>query len=182
MPAAAAAGVPQPLRDGREISGGVQRRIASRFRPRAGGAQPGGGDVKTVFVDVDTQFDFILPAGALYAPGAEKILPLVSALNQYAGANGIPLISTVDAHTENEAEFRHWHPHCVAGTLSQQKPASTLLGKRAVNERAAGVQQIIVEKRSYDPFTNPKFAAILDELGGERCVVYGLVTDICVKY
>ena len=138
--------------------------------------------MKTVFVDVDTQFDFILPAGALYAPGAEKILPLVSALNQYAGANGIPLISTVDAHTENEAEFRHWHPHCVAGTLSQQKPASTLLGKRAVNERAAGVQQIIVEKRSYDPFTNPKFAAILDELGGERCVVYGLVTDICVKY
>ncbi len=30
---------------------------------------------KTVFVDVDTQIDFVYPAGALYAPGAETIVP-----------------------------------------------------------------------------------------------------------
>ena len=31
--------------------------------------------MKTVFVDVDTQIDFLFPAGALYVPGAERLLP-----------------------------------------------------------------------------------------------------------
>jgi len=144
--------------------------------------------VKTVFFDIDTQFDFILPAGALYAPGAEKILPLVAGLNQYAASAGIPVISTTDAHTEDDPEFRDWHPHCVAGALSQQKPASTLLPKRVVVScRKAevdidGAQQIILEKRHVDAFRNENLPGILDRLGAERCIVYGLVTDVCVKF
>ena len=31
--------------------------------------------MKTVFFDIDTQIDFLYPAGALYVPGAERILP-----------------------------------------------------------------------------------------------------------
>ena len=58
-------------------------------------------------------------------------MPAVAALNRYAGAQGIPLISTVDAHTENDPEFQIYPPHCVAGTAGQHKPASTLLEKRA---------------------------------------------------
>jgi len=143
--------------------------------------------VKTVFVDVDTQFDFILPAGALYAPGAETILPVVAALNRYAAANSIPVISTMDAHTEDDPEFRDWHPHCVAGVISQSKPASTLLEKRVIvpsrrgNTDLAGAQQIIIEKQHFNAFTNENFEAILEELSAERCVVYGLVTDVCVR-
>ena len=30
--------------------------------------------MKTVFFDVDTQLDFVFPAGALYVPGAENIV------------------------------------------------------------------------------------------------------------
>ena len=145
--------------------------------------------MKTVFVDVDTQFDFVLPAGALYAHGAEKVLPVVGALNQYAAVNGITVVSTADAHSENDPEFRSWPPHCVAGTLSQQKPASTLLDKRIVVRSSpaaaaaiGGAQQIILEKQHVDAFTNPNLAGILRELGAERYVVYGLVTDVCVKY
>ena len=32
--------------------------------------------MKTVFFDVDTQCDFLLPAGALYVPGAERFLKI----------------------------------------------------------------------------------------------------------
>src|SRR5437764_15358630 len=80
----------------------------------------------TVFFDVDTQNDFVLPAGALYVPGAEKIIPVVGRLNQCAADRGHRVISTVDAHTENDPEFRTWRPHCVLGTCGQQKPCGTI--------------------------------------------------------
>ena len=38
--------------------------------------------MNTVFLDVDTQIDFLYPAGALYVPGAEAIVPVVAKLNR----------------------------------------------------------------------------------------------------
>jgi nicotinamidase/pyrazinamidase len=126
--------------------------------------------MKAVFLDVDTQIDFMFPAGALYVPGAELILPQIARLNQHAAANGIALVSTVDAHTENDPEFRTWPPHCVVGTVGQLKPQATIV---------AG--QRVFEKITNDAFASPKFAPLLDELRAERYVVYGVVTEICVR-
>ena len=140
-----------------------------------------------VFFDVDTQLDFLYPAGALYVPGAESIVAEVAALNQYAASRGIPVISTMDAHSENDPEFRDWPPHCIAGTAGQQKPAGTLLEKRTTISNTPqdfeirGAQQILLEKQSVDCFTNPNLPALLDRLEAKRCVVYGVVTEICVK-
>jgi nicotinamidase/pyrazinamidase len=124
-----------------------------------------------VFVDVDTQIDFMFPAGALYVPGAERLLPAISKLNDYAVAHAIPLISTADAHTENDPEFRTWPPHCVAGTTGQLKPAETLVGEG----------QTIVEKQALDVFSNTDFLPLLDRLQADRYVVYGVATDYCVR-
>jgi nicotinamidase/pyrazinamidase len=144
--------------------------------------------MNVVFFDIDTQIDFLYPAGALYVPGAESIVGQVAALNHYAASHGIPVVSTVDAHSENDPEFAKWPPHCVAGTAGQQKPASTLLEKRAVVTNVAsdlgaveGAPQIILEKQSVDCFTCVNLPALLGRLGAERCVVYGVVTEICVK-
>lgn len=143
--------------------------------------------MSTVFFDVDTQLDFLYPAGALYVPGAESIVPQIAALNRYAGEHGIPVVSTVDAHTENDPEFRDWPPHCVAGTAGQQKPAATLLEPRVTIRNARhdfdlqGARQILLEKQSVDCFTNPNLPALLDRLDADTCVVYGVVTEICVR-
>lgn len=140
-----------------------------------------------VFFDVDTQLDFLYPAGALYVPGAESIVPQVAALNHYAAEHGIPVISTMDAHTENDPEFRDWPPHCVAGTAGQQKPAATLLEPRTVIRSTRqdfdvkDARQILLEKQSVDCFTNANLSALLDQLNVKSCVVYGVVTEICVK-
>src|SRR4051812_29880766 len=105
--------------------------------------------MSTVFFDVDTQIDFLYPAGALYVQGAEQIVERVAALNRFAASKGIPVISTVDAHSENDPEFADWPPHCAAGTHGQHKPAATLLENRwvipnrPVSVSAEGVQQII---------------------------------------
>jgi len=144
--------------------------------------------MKTVFFDIDTQIDFVFPAGALYAAGAETILPHVAKLNHYAAQRGIPVISSVDAHAENDPEFRDWPHHCVVGTLAQQKPAATLLEKRAKvpNTLAAihiaGAQQMIVEKQTFSMFSNINLKLLLDHFDADRYVVYGLVTEVCVKF
>lgn len=141
--------------------------------------------MNTLFFDVDTQNDFMLPAGALYAPGAEMILPAIIRLNRHAGSQGIPLISTTDSHAENDGEFKNWPAHCVAGTLGQQKAAGTLLDGCAALPSAraeiAAVPQVLVQKQHLDCFTNANLEALLRGLGAERYVVYGVVTEHCVR-
>ena len=143
--------------------------------------------MRTVFFDVDTQVDFLYPAGALYVPGAEQIVPTIKRLNQFAAGNGIPVISDMDAHAEDDPEFSDWPPHCVIGTLGQHKPGGTLLDKRVVISSKGGplpsldVEQILLEKQDLDCFTNPNLLALLEALGAERYVVYGVVTEYCVR-
>jgi nicotinamidase/pyrazinamidase len=143
--------------------------------------------MNTVFFDVDTQIDFVFPAGALYAPGAEDVLPAIAKLNQFAASHGIPVISTMDAHSENDPEFRIWKPHCVAGTVGQEKPQQTLLQSRSVIPSEKGqyelpaVQQILLEKKVLDCFANPNLPPLLEQLNADRYVVYGVVTEVCVK-
>ena len=123
--------------------------------------------MKTVFFDVDTQIDFLYPSGALYVPGAERLIPAIAKLNRSAPA----LISTVDAHSEDDPEFKMYPPHCVAGTLGQRKPSDTLVpGQR------------LLEKQSTNCFTAPGLPGLLAEFGAERYVVYGVVTEICVMH
>jgi nicotinamidase/pyrazinamidase len=125
--------------------------------------------MKTVFFDIDTQIDFMYPAGALYVPAAERILPLIGQLNRKAPI----LISTMDAHSENDPEFQIYPHHCVVGTVGQQKAAVTLIERRD--------QQIFIEKQTLDCFSNPKLLPLLAELNADRYVVYGVVTEICVR-
>ena len=144
--------------------------------------------MKTVFVDVDTQNDFLYPTGTLYVPGADGIVDRVSELNRWAASHGICVISTMDAHTKDDPEFKSWPPHCVAGTVGQQKPQSTLLGKHVVVRNQAGLpetsgaEQILLEKQALDCFTAVNLSAILERLRADRYVVYGVVAEICVKF
>ena len=141
----------------------------------------------TVFFDVDTQVDFLSPTGALYVPGAEEILGRVAALNRYAVSRGIRVVSTVDAHTPNDPEFRHWPPHCVAGTPGQEKAAMTLLERRITIPNSPGLpetsraQQMLLEKQSLDCFANVNLRELLERLDAQHAVVYGVVTELCVR-
>jgi nicotinamidase/pyrazinamidase len=144
--------------------------------------------MKTVFIDVDSQLDFLYPAGALYVPGAERLVPNIARLNRHAAAHGIPVISTVDAHSENDVEFQVWPHHCVAGTTGQHKAEPTLLERRIVVPNAPcdlgidGVHQIVIEKQHVDVFTAPNLLRVIERLEADRFVVYGVVTEICVLY
>jgi len=144
---------------------------------------------RLVFVDVDTQVDFMLPYGRLYVPHAEDIIPNLRELMLWARARKVPIISTSDAHTPDDPEFAQWPPHCVAGTPGQRRIPETLFPDAVVVENRPGafhlprgwVGQIVVEKHVYDFTTNVNTEAILASLGQPRFVVFGVATEYCVR-
>ena len=114
------------------------------------------------------------PAGALYGPGAERVIPAVAELNHYAGEHGIPLISTMCAHPEDSREFQVWPPHCVVGTPGQRKPAETLLADPPEADHHR-------KRRSRYVQQSRGACRLLDKLGIDDCFVYGVFTEYCVK-
>lgn len=145
--------------------------------------------MRTVFLDVDTQIDFVFPAGALYVPGAERLLPVVARLDQFAAAQGYLTVSTVDAHLENDSEFSEYAAHCVIGSVGQRKPESTRLSPSVTMPETAaalpgldGARQVLVEKSSVDCFQSRQLERLLAALGETECVVYGLATEVAVRH
>src|ERR1035441_8659860 len=120
-----------------------------------------------LYFDIDTQIDFMFPAGALYVPGAETLLPRIARLNREAVTGGGMVISTTCAHEEDDAEFKIWPPHCVIGTVGQTKPATLLSDKRTVvpkqlaDVEVRGAEQILLEKGELDLFTNPNIETLI---------------------
>lgn len=75
--------------------------------------------MKRVLVDVDTQFDFVDPRGALYVPADATVSSLIGELLQQAEADGDPIIGSVDSHAWDAWEFTDnggpFAAHCVKG-------------------------------------------------------------------
>ena len=142
------------------------------------------------FVDVDTQNDFMLQSGALYVPGAERLKPKLRRLFDFAVKNDIKILSTVDAHTADDPEFRQFPPHCIKGTKGQKKLAETQLPRplvlenrkydRNLSQDIRNHSQIIVEKQSIDVFTNPVLEKLVRILP-PRAIVFGVTTEYCVR-
>lgn len=140
------------------------------------------------FVDVDTQFDFIHPEGNLYVPQAETLIPNLKALIDYAHRQSIPVIASVDAHLPDDKEFEIFPPHCLRGSAGQAKidetltPGALLIANApACSLNLDAVDSVILEKNIYSLFDNPNTPAVLDAVGAETYVVFGVATDYCVR-
>jgi nicotinamidase/pyrazinamidase len=141
-----------------------------------------------VFLDVDTQVDFMLPTGKLYVPGAERIVPNLQRLMTYARAHGIPVVSSADAHSPDDPSFAEWPPHCIVGTPGQRRIPETQFPSATVIRNQPGAfraprdwrGQTIVEKQEYNVSTNVNFDALLASLGRRRFAVFGVATEYCV--
>jgi nicotinate phosphoribosyltransferase len=145
-----------------------------------------------VFLDVDTQVDFMAPTGALYVPGAVEIAPHLAALANFAREYRIPFLSSADAHPPDDPSFAQWPPHCVIGTPGQLRIAETRWASpRIVPNRIGSFEppkewsgQFIIEKTDYDVSSNPNFenilSALINAFGPVRFVVFGVATEFCV--
>ena len=146
---------------------------------------------KIVFWEVDAQADFMLPGGKLYVPGAEKIIPNIQRLVSAATETGVFLVSSGDAHPENDPEFQRFPPHCLRGSpgariipegLTKDPVTIPNDSSRKLPEDLFRHPQVVLEKQTLDVFDNPHTSELVERLGAEaEYVVFGVVTEYCVK-
>jgi len=144
---------------------------------------------KTVFVDIDTQFDFMNPRGNLYVPGAEEIVDNIKKLFDCAKEHKIKILSSIDAHTVDDPEFKRFPSHCIKHTPGNQKIEASMCKDNVVienveqdiTESMLAHDQIIIEKQSHNIFESINTDEIANKLDAGNFVVFGVATDYCVK-
>src|SRR3954447_22240494 len=117
-------------------------------------------DGPLVFVDVDTQRDFLEPGGALYIAGSEEILPNLARLTGFARERGIQVLATACAHLPGDPEFEVFPPHCVLGTPGQERVEATSWPGSVILEPEARLEgelpsHLTIQKVKYDVFSHP---------------------------
>ncbi len=144
--------------------------------------------MSTVFFDIDTQNDFIMPYGNLYVQDADKLIPNFIKLMRIAFDKGVRIVSSVDAHPFDDPEFDTFPHHCVKGESGWEKIPETLIpdnfyieNLENADDGGLSAQQIIFEKTVFSMFGNPNTDRILEELDFKRAIVFGVATDYCVK-
>ncbi|MEL7367398.1 MAG: isochorismatase family cysteine hydrolase [Myxococcota bacterium] len=156
-----------------------------------------------LFVDVDTQYDFCDPNGALFVSKAPAILDNVRRLIRASTTKNELLVGSVDSHNYTAWEFAAnggpFPPHCVKGTPGWLKMPGTL-PERAVfvpdllrskhdDVVPTDASAVYFEKEVYSMFANPEAEPLIDHLlarrsldrGSVSAIVFGVATDYCVK-
>ena len=149
--------------------------------------------------EVDAQADFMLPGGKLYVPGAEKIAGNLNRLVESVRQGRAFLVSSADAHSPSDPEFRDWPPHCLKGTPGAElipearAPRCLVIPNQkgfALPPDLASFQQVLLEKNTLDVFDNPNTDALLARLSaaagvgsdsGLDFLLFGVVTEHCVR-
>jgi nicotinamidase/pyrazinamidase len=141
-----------------------------------------------VFMDVDTQRDFLEPTGALYVPGSAEILPNLARLTCFARRQHVRILATTCAHLPDDPELTRFPPHCMAGTPGQELVSETFCPDSVVLN--AGEQllgeiplHLTLQKRDLDVFNRPDADELIARYNQEKptFVVYGVATDSCVR-
>ena len=147
--------------------------------------------------DVDTQVDFMEPAGKLYVPGAKEVAAAMERLVDAARAARIVHVASADDHELTDPELSDtpdlqntFPPHCLRGTRGAEKVLETKqrdplplslvpFPPGRVPQLIEGRREILLLKKSFDVFTNPNTEPLLAALDPEEIVVFGVATDVC---
>lgn len=154
------------------------------------GSAPRRGTFPRVLVDLNTQCDFLLSRGALPVANREQIIPTIRRIMAWARIRRHPVISSLDAHRLEESP-NGLPRHCVDHTPGQRKMPFTLLPRRLLLhgdntfdvplEPFRRYNQLIFTKRSLDFLSNPKADRLINEIDVQCFVLFGVVTEHCVK-
>ncbi len=127
--------------------------------------------VKTAVVVVDMINDFV--TGVFKNKRAEKIVPNVKRLLNFARENKMPVVYVNDAHLPNvDTEFDVWGQHAIAGTW----------GAQVIDELKPNKSDFVLQKRRYSAFQGTGLDQLLRDLKVDALILTGVVTDICIQH
>ncbi|HHU30103.1 MAG TPA: cysteine hydrolase [Firmicutes bacterium] len=121
---------------------------------------------------IDMLRDFLDEDGALSIGDAKQIIRNVAKRTEEWRASGNPVIYILDRHLPDDAEFKMFPPHCLAGER----------GGEVVDELAPREGDIRIYKRRYSAFFGTDLDLTLRELGVTEVELAGVCTQICVLY
>jgi len=157
--------------------------------------------MKTIFWNVDTQYDFMRDdeayKGRLAIPGAKAIEGNLEKLTAIAKQLGIKVINTADWHTIESEELstnpdftKTFPQHCMQDTKGAQfVPATNPENPYLIDwkqeqfdkEKVLQTRNIILYKDKFDIFTaTPHSDKVVELIRPEKVVVYGVATNVCV--
>lgn len=160
--------------------------------------------MKVLFINVDTQKDFMEKEGALYVKDAESINDNLQKLTKFAKEYNISVVNTMDFHSPNSMEisdkpdFINTFPtHCIAGTEGSEFISATNhhqfgresyyvvryddkeIDKSAFNK----ARNVIIYKDKFDVFAGNCLSEVaIKSLNPNTIFVYGVTSQICVNY
>jgi nicotinamidase/pyrazinamidase len=140
-----------------------------------------------VFIDIDTQRDFLEPGGALYVSGSDAIIPNLRRLTSFALAHHVPILASACAHLPGDPELKRFPAHCLAGTPGADRVAATAVADSVVLDLEERLTDelpghLTLKKREIDVFSRPDTAELVSRYNWlhPTFVVYGVATDYCV--
>jgi nicotinamidase-related amidase len=136
-----------------------------------------------IIMDIEAQRDFFCPGGSCYSGQARPAARNIHRLFAWARICHIPVVSTLLRVRRGEQGPLADVPHCVEGTVGEQKMPKTALGRR-INLGLRNTtdlpdhifrqhQQVIFEKRHTDIFAHARAERLITELPQTTFVLCG---------
>jgi nicotinamidase/pyrazinamidase len=159
--------------------------------------------MKTIFWNVDTQYDFMRSddsfKGRLAVPDAREIESNLEIITKTAENYRKTVINTADwhdVHTEEISDtpdyINKFPEHCMKNTTGANyvpatKPVNPVIvdwdKKYFDRDAVKNNRNIVIRKDKFDAFTgNPHSKDIVNKIKPDKVIVYGVATNYCVKY
>ncbi len=131
-----------------------------------------------VLIDVDTQYDFFVSQGVRCIRNHRRVLKNLRRVLAWSRANKIKTVSTLQTyHDDGE------HSYCIEGTDGHRKLSYSIRHSHVLFESDKSTDlprdilreydQIVLSKRSENPFEEPRAERILSELRADEFIVIG---------
>jgi len=144
---------------------------------------------RRVLIDVGTQKDLFLADGKICTRNHRRVLANLRRVVAWARHNHIPVISTCDIYPNDNGDSAI--PYCLDGTEGQKKINYTILDSR-ISFQADGstdiprdlfkrYRQVILNKRTTDPFEEPRIDRLLSEINATEFIIVGAHAEDAVK-
>ena len=143
---------------------------------------------KRILIDIDTQRDFFLADGQMCVRNHRLVLANIRRVMAWARREHVRMISTTLIHYPHD----HSDPYCVTGTEGIRKLRYTIRHNHIVfdaddktdlpRENIHDFDQLILNKRTVDPFDEPRAERILTETKANEIVVIGGPAETAVLF